>query len=106
MKIHPQTPTRPLQHPVLGHGPAYVALKIWRRVRIITGVLVIFAGIATAVNGFVALSNERDTSSAMKLPAALAVVCLVAFVHAQRQILAIRKPSHTPQATPPEGGST
>jgi hypothetical protein len=67
------------------------ALKTWQRVRYITGVLVIFAGIDTAVTGFVALSNERDTSGAMKLPVALALVCLVGFVRAQNRIVAIRK---------------
>ena len=68
-------------------------LKTWQRVRIITGVLVIFAGIETVVVGFVALKDESDTSSAMKLPVALALVCLVSFVYAQKKILAMRKPN-------------
>ena len=70
---------------------AFRALKTWQRLRIITGVLVIFAGIATAATGLVALMNERDTSSAMMLPFALAFVCLVAFVHAQKKILGMTK---------------
>ena len=72
------------------------ALKTWQLMRSISGVLVIFAGIATAVTGLVALRNECDTSSAMKLPVTLAFICLVSFVHAQKKILARRTPDRAP----------
>jgi hypothetical protein len=78
---------------------AFRALKTWQRVRNFTGLLVIFAGIATAVTGIVALKNERDTSSAMKLSVALALVCIVSFVHAQKKILAMRKPNSEGRVT-------
>jgi uncharacterized membrane protein len=80
------------------------ALKTWQRVRNINGVLVILAGIATAVNGIVALRNDSDTSNAMKLPITLALVCVLGFVHAQNKILALRKPNQSAKPTPPKGG--
>jgi len=70
------------------------ALKTWQGVRIVTGILVIFAGIVTVGTGIAALTHERDTSSAMKLPVALALVCIMGFVHAQKKILSIRKPNN------------
>ena len=81
---------------------AFRALKIWQRVRNITGVLVIFAGIATAVTGLVALRNEHDTSGAMKIPFTLTLVCIVGFVHAQKKILEMRKPNQMPGRGSPQ----
>lgn len=74
----------------------YRTLKTWQRARIISGVLAILAGIATIGTGVAALTNEHDTSSAMKLPVALALVCIVVFVHAQKRILSMSKPSNSP----------
>ena len=79
------------------------ALKMWQRVRNTTEVLVIFAGIATVVAGVVALRTDSDTSTAMKLPVALALVCIMGFVHAQKKILAIRKPNQSAQPTADRG---
>jgi hypothetical protein len=78
---------------------AHCALKTWQTVRNIAGVLVVFAGVATVVAGVVGLINDRDTSTAMKVPLALAFACIVAFVHAQKKILAMRKPNQFPEPT-------
>jgi hypothetical protein len=78
-------------------------LKMWQGVRIITGILVIFAGIVTVVTGIAALTNGRDTSSAMKLPVALALVCIMGFVHAQKKILSMRMPNN-PRSHPSASG--
>jgi hypothetical protein len=69
------------------------ALKSWQRLRILTGAMVIVAAIATAVYGLGALGSEQDASRAMKLPFTLALFCLVAFVHAQKKILALTAPN-------------
>jgi hypothetical protein len=62
--------------------------------------LVIGASIATAVEGLVALRKERDASSAMKLPVALALVCIAGFAHSQKKILALGGPHHSPEPAP------
>ncbi len=80
---------------------AFCGWKTWQRARSVTGVLAISAGIATTVAGIFALSNERDTSSAMKLPVALAFICIWAFIHAQKKILAMRKPNQVLAVAPP-----
>jgi TolA-binding protein len=77
-------------------------LKTWLLAKNIFGVLVIFAVISTIVSAIAALMNERDTSSAMKLPAALAALSVVAFVHAQKKLLPAKAPNQSPQP-PPEG---
>ena len=78
---------------------AHRALKTWQSVRILSGLLVVLAGVATVVAGVIGMMNDSDTSSAMKLPVAVAFVCIVAFVHAQRKILAMSEPYQVPEPT-------
>lgn len=67
------------------------ALSRWVRTRQTAGFSVIVAVIATLVAGTIALKNDEDTSSAMKLPATLVVFSLITFIHVQKKILATEK---------------